>query len=128
MPRILVVEDNEMSREILVRRLGRRGFEILTAADGQEALDKVNAERPDLVIMDMTLPVLDGWDTTRRLRADEQSRNLPIIGLSAHALEAERQRALEAGCNDYDTKPVDLERLIAKIDAVLGNHRTGENR
>ena len=122
MPTILLVEDNEMNRDMLSRRLARKGFAIVMAADGAEGVAKARGEdgaAPDLILMDMSLPVIDGWEATRRIKADPATASIPIIALTAHAMDADRQRALEAGCNDYDTKPVDLERLLAKIAALL---------
>lgn len=119
MARILLVEDNEMNRDMLRRRLERRGHEVLVAVDGAEGVAMVERERPDLVLMDISLPVLDGLEATRRLRAGEATRTVPVIALTAHAMEGDRQRALDAGCDDYDTKPVDLPRLLAKMEALL---------
>ncbi|NUP90093.1 MAG: response regulator [Candidatus Sumerlaeia bacterium] len=119
MARILIVEDNEMNRDMLRRRLERRGHEVLVAVDGAEGVAMVERERPDLVLMDISLPVLDGLEATRRLRAGEVTRTVPVIALTAHAMEGDRQRALDAGCDDYDTKPVDLPRLLAKMEALL---------
>lgn len=119
MPKILLVEDNEMNRDMLTRRLTRKGFDIVVAEDGGKALDMARTESPDLVLMDMSLPVLDGWEATRRLRAEAETADLPIIALTAHAMASDRERALEAGCNDYDTKPVELPRLLEKIRALL---------
>lgn len=113
--RILLVEDNEMNRDMLARRLGRKGFEVLLAGDGAEAVARAREERPDLILLDMSLPVMDGWEAARTLKGDEETRSIPIIGLSAHAMEGDRQKALEAGCDDYDTKPVELSRLLGKI-------------
>jgi two-component system, cell cycle response regulator DivK len=118
-PKILLVEDNEMNRDMLSRRLRRKGFEVVMAVDGQEGVDKALAELPDLVLMDMSLPVLDGWEATRRIKAGEQTRTIPVIALTAHAMVGDRQRALEAGCDEYDTKPVELPRLLSKIGALL---------
>ena len=120
MARILLVEDNEMNRDMLSRRLIRKGYEILIAVDGQQALDEAQAQRPDLILMDMSLPVLDGWEATRRLKADEQTQSIPIIALTAHAMAEDEQRAREAGCDDYDTKPIELSRLLEKMKALLG--------
>lgn len=120
MTRILLVEDNEMNRDMLSRRLARRGFEVLIAENGERALAVAGAERPDLVLMDMSLPVIDGWEATRRLKADPETAAIPVIALTAHAMEADRQRAMEAGCDDYDSKPVDLARLLGKIERLLG--------
>ncbi|HJR11870.1 MAG TPA: response regulator [Rhodanobacteraceae bacterium] len=116
--KILLVEDNDMNRDMLSRRLGRRGYEVLAAIDGASALAMVRSEAPDVVLMDMSLPVMDGWETTRRMKADEVTAAIPVIALTAHAMADDRERALAAGCDDFDTKPVDIERLIAKIDAV----------
>jgi two-component system, cell cycle response regulator DivK len=120
MPRLLYVEDNEMNRDMLSRRLQRRGFEVLIAADGEEGVILAAAERPDLILMDMSLPVLDGWQATRRIKAAPATRRIPIIGLTAHAMATDRDRCLEAGCDDYDTKPVELGRLLEKIERLLG--------
>jgi CheY-like chemotaxis protein len=104
---------------MLSRRLERKGFETIIAVDGKEGVDKAESEHPDLILMDMSLPVLDGWEATRNLKANEATRNIPIIGLSAHAMSGDREKAIDAGCNDYDTKPVELPRLIGKIEALL---------
>lgn len=117
--KILLVEDNDMNRDMLSRRLGRRGYEVLAAIDGVGALAMAHAEAPDVVLMDMSLPVMDGWETTRRMKADAATAAIPVIALTAHAMVADRERALAAGCDDFDTKPVDIERLIAKIEAVM---------
>ncbi len=119
MPRILLVEDNEMNRDMLSRRLLRKGYEVIMAVDGQEGVDLGRRERPDLILMDMSLPVLDGWEATRQLRAAAETRSTPIIALTAHALSTDRERAIDAGCDDFDTKPVELPRLLAKIEALL---------
>lgn len=116
--KILLVEDNDMNRDMLSRRLTRRGHEVVTAVDGASALSLADAEQPDVVLMDMGLPVMDGWETTRRMKAGALTFAIPVIALTAHAMAADRERALAAGCDDFDTKPVDLERLIAKVDAV----------
>jgi two-component system cell cycle response regulator DivK len=118
-PTILYVEDNEDNVYMLVRRLRRHGFEVVVAADGAQGVEAARRERPDLVLMDLGLPVLDGWEATRRLKEAVETRAIPVVALSAHAMAGERERALEAGCDDYDTKPVDLERLLAKIRAQL---------
>ena len=120
MPRVLYVEDNEMNRDMLSRRLQRRGFEVLIAADGEQGVILAAAERPDLILMDMSLPVLDGWEATRRIKAAPATRRIPIIGLTAHAMATDRDRCLEAGCDDYDTKPIELGRLLEKIERLLG--------
>lgn len=119
MAKILLVEDNEMNRDMLSRRLVRNGFEVVMAVNGQEGLDMAVRENPDLILMDMSLPVLDGWDATRQLKADPKTAGIPVIALTAHAMDSDRQKALEAGCDDFDTKPVELSRLLAKIDALL---------
>ena len=117
--KILLVEDNEMNRDMLSRRLERKGFAILLAVDGQSGVETAQQHAPDLILMDMSLPVLDGWEATRQIKADEQTRSTPVIALTAHAMSSDRERALEAGCDDYDTKPVDLDSLLAKIEARL---------
>lgn len=119
MPTILYVEDNEDNVYMLVRRLRRHGFEVIVAADGARGVDAARRERPDLVLMDLDLPVLDGWEATRRLKAAPETRSIPVVALSAHAMAGERERALAAGCDDHDTKPIDLDRLLAKIRAHL---------
>lgn len=120
MPRILLVEDNEMNRDMLSRRLARKGYEVSIAIDGQQGLAMASRGGFDLVLMDMSLPEMDGWEITRRLRADAPTRSLPVIALTAHAMAGDREKALEAGCSDYDSKPVDFPRLLAKIEALLG--------
>ena len=119
MARILLVEDNEMNRDMLSRRLTRKGFEVLIAEDGQIGMDMTQNDHPDLVLMDMSLPVVDGWEATRRLKASEQTKHIPIIALTAHAMAGDREKTLEAGCDDYDTKPIELPRLLEKINALL---------
>ncbi len=119
MTRVLIVEDDELNRDSLRRLLRRRGFEIQLAVDGQEGVDVARAELPDLILMDMSLPIIDGWEATRRLKAEPATRKIPIIALTAHALTSDRDRALTAGCDDYDTKPIDLDRLLLKINALL---------
>lgn len=119
MPRILLVEDNEMNRDMLSRRLSKRGYEITIAVDGEEGIRMAHDQVPDLILMDMSLPLKDGWTATAELKADEATQKIPIIGLSAHAMAGDRDRALEAGCDDYDTKPVELDRLLAKIEALV---------
>ena len=121
MARILLVEDNEMNRDMLSRRLQRRGHEVLVAVDGAEGVALARQEQPDLILMDMTLPVLDGWEATRQVKSDPTTRAIPVIALTAHAMTADREQALAAGCDDFDTKPIELPRLIGKIDAVLGS-------
>ena len=120
MTRVLLVEDNEMNRDMLSRRLTRRGFEVIFAVDGQQGVDLARTERPDIILMDMSLPVLDGWEATRRVKADDATRSVPVIGLTAHAMAGDREKAIEAGCDDYDTKPVELDRLIGKIERLIG--------
>jgi two-component system, cell cycle response regulator DivK len=120
MRKILLVEDNDMNRDMLSRRLVRRGYEVAVALDGQEGLDQARQTKPDLVLMDMSLPVKDGWVATAELKADPITRPIPVIGLSAHAMAGDRDRAMESGCDDYDTKPIELDRLLGKIEALLG--------
>jgi CheY-like chemotaxis protein len=124
MPKILLVEDNEMNRDMLSRRLQRRGFEVVMAVDGAEGVARAIAERPDLVLMDISLPVLDGWEATRQIKADDRVSGIPVIALTAHAADVDRDRALAAGCDDFDTKPVELERLLEKIGTQLANRAT----
>jgi CheY-like chemotaxis protein len=119
MPKILLVEDNEMNRDMLSRRLERKGYLVVVAVDGQSGVELAQSEAPDLVLMDMSLPVLDGWEATRRLKASAATRHIPVIALTAHAMSSDREKALEAGCDDYDTKPIELPRLLGKIDALL---------
>ncbi|MGH8992598.1 MAG: response regulator [Acidimicrobiia bacterium] len=120
MARILLVEDNEMNRDMLSRRLERRGYEVIVAMDGEEGVARAKAEAPDLVLMDMSLPVLDGWEATRQLKAAPETKSIPIVALTAHAMAGDREKALEAGCDDFDTKPIDLPRLLGKIEGLLG--------
>ena len=120
MPKILLVEDNEMNRDMLSRRLERRGYEVVIAVDGQQGVDLAQSTRPDLILMDMSLPVIDGWEATRQLKAKDGVKATPIIALTAHAMSGDREKALEAGCDDYDTKPIELPRLLGKIEALLG--------
>ena len=117
--RILLVEDNELNLDMLSRRLKRRKYEVLVAEDGRAGIEIATAEQPDLILMDMSLPVLDGWEATRRLKASPETRDIPVIALTAHAMAEDRQKALAAGCDDYDTKPVELRRLLRKIEAQL---------
>ena len=119
MPKLLLVEDNEMNRDMLTKRLTRRGYEIAIAVDGQSAVDAVDADIPDLILMDMSLPVLDGWEATRQIKSNDRTARIPILALTAHAMDGDRDRAMEAGCDDYDTKPIDLGRLLLKIDHLL---------
>jgi two-component system, cell cycle response regulator DivK len=120
MTKVLLVEDNEMNRDMLSRRLIRRGFEVIFAVDGKQGFDAARREKPDIILMDMSLPVMDGWEATRCVKADDATRSVPVIGLTAHAMSGDREKAMEAGCDDYDTKPVELDRLIGKIERLLG--------
>ena len=120
MAKILLVEDNDMNRDMLSRRLLRKGYEVVMALDGQQAVEMAAAEKPDLILMDMSLPVLDGWEATRRIKAAAETREIPVIALTAHAMSGDREKALESGCDDYDTKPIDLARLLEKMTAALG--------
>jgi CheY-like chemotaxis protein len=124
MTRILLVEDNEMNRDMLSRRLERKGYTVLIAVDGAAALELAHAETPDLILMDMSLPVVDGWEATRRLKAAPETQVIPVIALTAHAMSDDRIKAAEAGCDDYDTKPIDLPRLLGKIETLLGHAET----
>ena len=124
MAKILLVEDNEMNRDMLGRRLQRRGYEVLIAADGAEGVAKAQADPPDLILMDMSLPLMDGWEATRRLKAASETQAVPIIALTAHAMSGDRGKAVEAGSDNYDTKPIELDRLLGKIEALL-NTRAG---
>ena len=119
MPKVLVVEDNEANRDMLSRRLQRRGFEVVIAVDGAEGVAMSKAEKPDIVLMDMGLPVMNGWEATRAIKADPATQHMPVIALTAHSMAGDREKAMEAGCDDYDTKPVELPRLLEKM-AVLG--------
>ncbi len=119
MAKLLLVEDNELNRDMLSRRLLRRGYEVVMAVDGPNALRMAASARPALILMDLSLPLMDGWEATRRLKADPELRAIPVIALTAHAMEGDRQRALEAGCDDFDTKPIELERLLSKIEGLL---------
>ena len=119
MAKILVVEDNEMNRDMLSRRLQSRGYQVVLAVDGQSGVEMAQNQAPDLVLMDMSLPVLDGWEVACRLKADAPTKHIPIIALTAHAMSSDREKALDAGCDDYDTKPIELPRLLGKIEALL---------
>jgi two-component system cell cycle response regulator DivK len=119
MPKILLVEDNDLNRDMLARRLERKGFQIVVAVDGEQAMAITQSEVPDLILMDMSLPILDGWEATRRLKSAPETASIPIIALTAHAMTGDRERAMAVGCDDYDTKPVELHRLLAKIQALL---------
>jgi two-component system cell cycle response regulator DivK len=120
MAKVLLVEDNELNRDMLSRRLARRGYDVVFAVDGQQGLEMARSEKPDIILMDMSLPVMDGWEATRRVKADDAIGNVPVIALTAHTMSGDREKALEAGCDDYDTKPVELDRLIEKIERLLG--------
>ena len=120
MPKVLLVEDNEMNRDMLSRRLIRRGFDVVLAVDGEQGVATAEKELPDIILMDMSLPVLDGWEATRRIKAADATRAIPVIALTAHAMAGDRDKAMAAGCDDYDTKPIDLARLLEKIGRLLG--------
>ena len=119
MPKILLIEDNDLNRDMLSRRLERRGYQVVIAADGRQGEAQVRSEKPDLILMDMSLPVMDGWELARKLKDDQGTRSIPILALTAHVMAGDRERALEAGCDDYDTKPIELPRLLSKIEALL---------
>ena len=125
MPKILLVEDNEMNRDMLSRRLMRSGYEVVLAVDGAQGVALAATEAPDLVLMDMSLPVLDGWEATRRLKSDPQTRTLPVIALTAHAMAGDEEKARQAGCDDFDTKPVEYTRLLSKIEGLLQKRKAG---
>jgi len=125
MPKILLVEDNEMNRDMLSRRLARNGFEVVMAVDGGQGVAMAASEKPDLILMDMSLPVMDGWEATRRVKADAATSTIPVIALTAHALVEDREKAKAAGCDDFDTKPVELPRLLEKINRLLGEKPVG---
>ena len=120
MTKILLVEDNQMNRDMLSRRLARKGYEVAIAIDGQQGIDMARSETPDLILMDMSLPVVDGWEATRQLKSAPETQSIPVIALTAHAMAGDREKAVEAGCNDYDIKPIELPRLLEKIEALLG--------
>jgi len=119
MPKILLVEDNEMNRDMLSRRLERKGYNVILAVDGESGVAMARSEAPDLILLDLSLPVLDGWEATRRLKAGATTQRIPVIALTAHAMAGDREKAIEAGCDDYDTKPVEMSRLLGKIVALL---------
>jgi len=119
MPKILLVEDNEINRDMLSRRLERRGYRVTIALDGEQGVSMAGSEAPDLILMDMSLPVLDGWEAARRLKAVPETRSIPIIALTAHAMAGDREKAIESGCDDYDTKPIEFQRLLEKIETIL---------
>ncbi|MEK9628113.1 MAG: response regulator [Nitrospinota bacterium] len=120
MTKILLVEDNEMNRDMLSRRLKRKGYEVVIAVDGQEGVNMATSESPALILLDMSLPIMDGWEAARQLKANPETKEIPVLGLSAHAMTPDRDKAIKAGCDDYDTKPVDIKRLMEKIHALLG--------
>ncbi|MBE9118861.1 response regulator [Lusitaniella coriacea LEGE 07157] len=119
MPKILLVEDNEMNRDMLSRRLMRKGYEVVIAVDGAEGVSMTLSEQPDIVLMDMSLPVIDGWEATRQLKANSDTQSIPVMALTAHAMAGDREKALAAGCDDYDTKPIELPRLLGKLESLL---------
>jgi len=125
MAKILLVEDNEMNRDMLSRRLVKKGFEVVIALDGAEGVEKTRQISPDLILMDMSLPVLDGWEATKQIKADEKLAPIPVIALTAHAMSGDREKALEAGCDDYDTKPIEFPRLLGKIEELLKGRTNG---
>lgn len=125
MAKILLVEDNEMNRDMLSRRLARKGFDVLLALDGAQGVAMAKSETPDLILMDMSLPVMTGWDATRNLKANAETASIPVIALTAHAMAADRDQAMQAGCDDYDTKPIELSRLMEKIESLLGKKAGG---
>ena len=120
MPKVLLVEDNEMNRDMLSRRLQRRGYEVVMATDGQQGVEMAASERPDIILLDMSLPVIDGWEAARRIKSAAETQAIPLIALTAHAMAGDKEKALAAGCDDYDTKPVELQRLLGKMQALLG--------
>jgi CheY-like chemotaxis protein len=119
MPRILVIEDNEMNRDMLSRRLARKGYQVILATDGRRGISAARDEAPDLILMDMSLPEMDGWEAARHLKTDATTRQIPVIALTAHAMVSDRKRALDAGCDEYETKPIEFSRLLAKIQTML---------
>jgi two-component system cell cycle response regulator DivK len=125
MPKILLVEDNEMNRDMLSRRLERKNYTVVIAVDGEQGVSMARSEAPDLILMDMSLPVLDGWEATSRIKADPSTGKIPVIALTAHAMAGDRERAMTVGCDDYDTKPIELPRLLAKIEALLARQPAG---
>ena len=125
--KVLLVEDNEMNRDMLSRRLTKRGFNVIIAVDGREGIDLAKKEMPDVILMDMSLPEIDGWEATKRIKAGDATKNIPLIALTAHAMAGDREKALQAGCDDYDTKPIDFQRLLEKIEKALGQPCTVEH-
>jgi len=123
-----LVEDNEMNRDMLSRRLLRRGYEVVIAVDGKEGVERAAADAPDLVVMDLNLPVIDGWQATRQIKAGPATRHIPVIALTSHAMAGDRERAMEAGCDDYDVKPIEFDRLLAKMEALLGRAKAPEKK
>lgn len=121
MAKILLVEDNEMNRDMLSRRLARKGYDVVVAVDGAIGIDMASSEKPDLILMDMSLPEVDGWEATRRIKSSAETENIPVLALTAHAMATDRDKALEAGCDDYDTKPIELPRLLEKIERLLSS-------
>ena len=121
MVKLLIVEDNEVERELLSRRFRKKGYEVVLAADGRVGVEMASTEEPNLILMDMSLPIMDGWQATQHIKADDATSKIPVIALTAHAMESDRAKALEAGCDDYDTKPIELKRLLSKIETLLGN-------
>jgi CheY-like chemotaxis protein len=124
MAKLLLVEDNEMNRDMLSRRLARKGYEVIIAVDGGQGIELAQTQAPDLILMDMSLPVVDGWEATRRLKAEAATKIIPVIALTAHAMAGDREKAMEAGCDDYDTKPIELPRLLEKIETLLKKRTT----
>ena len=124
MVKLLIVEDNEVERELLSRRFRRKGFEVLTAEDGQVGVQMASTDRPNLILMDLSMPVLDGWEATRQIKAGDETSHIPVIALTAHAMKGDRAKAIDAGCDDYDTKPINLARLLSKIGLLLGDSET----
>jgi CheY-like chemotaxis protein len=124
MTKILLVEDNEMNRDMLSRRLVRKGYEVIMALDGRQAVEMAAAETPDLILMDMSLPIIDGWEATRQVKAAPATRAIPVIALTAHAMAGDREKAIQAGCDDYDTKPIDFPRLLEKMASLLGRRQS----
>jgi CheY-like chemotaxis protein len=122
MTKILLVEDNEMNRDMLSRRLARKGYDVVIAIDGKQGIEMARSEAPDLILMDMSLPVVDGWEATRQLKSTPETQSIPVIALTAHAMAGDREKAVAAGCNDYDIKPIELPRLLEKIEALLGEN------
>lgn len=125
--KILLVEDNEMNRDMLSRRLTKRGFNVVIAVDGREGIDLTTKELPDVILMDMSLPEIDGWEATKRIKATASTKHIPLIALTAHAMAGDREKALQAGCDDYDTKPIDFQRLLEKIEKALGQTSAAEH-